>query len=451
MKYDPTTNLCKEIDSCDLPNLHAPYCMDENTPLSCDQGQYIDYDSTNLQISCNTICSDATVIRQPGAGKTKGICNSNCPENVRTCPNNNLANYKNGFSCNGGYYRIAYQCIEQSLDENSALFFSKCYNSPNFYRTISTTTQEKLSYGYFYEFWFKLDNMLINCKDLPNQPREFYLYSTPHSIYLDTTTNLFYYEITVATSYNTQISGISDYEWNKIIIRTSLHPSIGQNVDIYLNFDFKNPIASFSGISTSIDMKLLYISFCSRSGSGDCVPNQSSIYWGSAYYRNIRVWEYHSSSLEMIQDFNVNIFKEYPQSLVLYYPLTVQYMDLNKITEIISGTDSITITHVDTNNFQSDDENVFYNYETNFDWGVNNLNSYITSMDRSSENLGYIESAQCNSRCKRCYSSSYMNCYECNVGFKLINKECVTINGHFLKIPAKSANTVYLFLLMLIQ
>ena len=354
--------------------------MDENTPLSCTTGQYIDYDSTNLQISCNTVCSEDGVIRQPGAGENPGICNSNCPENVQTCPSNNLQNYKNGFVCNGGFYRIAYQCIEQSLDENSALFFSKCYNSPNFYISISTSTQEKLSYGYFYEFWFKLDNLLVNCKDLENQPREYYLYSTPHSIYLDTTTNLFYYEITVATSYNTQISGISDYEWNKIIIRTSLHPSIGQNVDIYLNFDFKNPIASFSGISTNIDMKLLYISFCSRSGSGDCVPNQSSIYWGSAYYRNIRVWEYHSSSLEMIQDFNVNIFKEYPQSLILYYPLTVQYMDLNKITEIISGTDTITVSHVDTNDFQSKDNNAFYNYETNFDWGVNNLNNYITSM-----------------------------------------------------------------------
>ena len=66
-------------------------------------------------------------------------------------------------------------------------------------------------------------------------------------------------------------------------------------------------------------------------------------------------------------------------------------------------------------------------------------------MDRSTEKLGYIESAQCDSRCKRCYSSSYMNCYECNVGFKLINKECVTINGHFLKIPAKSPNTVIPF------
>ena len=82
-------------------------------------------------------------------------------------------------------------------------------------------------------------------------------------------------------------------------------------------------------------MKLLYISFCSRSGSGDCIPNQSSINWGSAYYRNIRVWEYQSSSLEMIQDYNVGIFEEKPQSLILYYPLTIRYMDLNKITEII--------------------------------------------------------------------------------------------------------------------
>ena len=445
MKYDPVQNLCVEIEACDLERLKAYYCMDENTPLSCYSGQYIDYDETNSQISCSTGCSEDKVIRQPGAGEDPGICNSLCPDNVQSCPSNNLNNYRTGFSCIGGFYRIAYQCYDSSLDENSALFFSKCYNSPNFYRTISTTTQEKLSYGYYYEFWIKLDNMLINCKDLPSQPREYYLYSTPHSIYLDTTTNLFYYEISVATSYNTQISGISEYEWNKIIIRTTLHPSLGQNVDIYLNFDFNNPIVSFSGISSSIDMKLLYISFCSRSGSGDCVPNQSSINWGSAYYRNIRVWEYQSSSLEMIQDFNVGIFKEIPQSLILYYPLTIRYMDLNKITEIISGTDTITVTHLDTNNFQSTDNNVFYNYETNFDWGANNLNNYITSMDKSDEKLGYIESAQCDSRCKRCYSSSYMNCYECNVGFKLINKECVTINGYYLKIPAKSPNTVIPF------
>ena len=127
-------------------------------------------------------------------------------------------------------------------------------------------------------------------------------------------------------------------------------------------------------------MTLLYISFCSRSGSGDCIPNKNTINWGSAYYRNIRVWEYLSSSLEMIQDFNVGIFDELPQSLILYYPLTIKYMDLNKLTEVISGTDSILVTHLETNNFQSNDNNVFYNYETNFDWGANHLNNYITPL-----------------------------------------------------------------------
>ena len=120
-------------------------------------------------------------------------------------------------------------------------------------------------------------------------------------------------------------------------------------------------------------------------------------------------------------------------------------MDLNKLTEIISGIDSIIVTHLDTNNFQSTDNNVFYNYELNFDWGATHLNNYITSIDKSEEKWGYIEYAQCNSRCKRCYSSTYTNCYECNVGFKLINKECVTINGYYLKTPANSANTIVPF------
>ena len=108
-------------------------------------------------------------------------------------------------------------------------------------------------------------------------------------MYLDTTTHIFYYEISGTTS-NSQISGISDYDWNKIIISTTLDPTIGQNVEVYLNFDFENPRASFPSISSNVDMTLKYISFCSRSGSGDCTPGFDKIYWGSAYYRNIRVW-----------------------------------------------------------------------------------------------------------------------------------------------------------------
>ena len=110
MKYDPEQNKCVQIDSCDLEKLKAYYCMGEDTPLSCYSGQYIDY--SNNQISCKTGCSEFSVIRQPGTGKNPGICNSQCPENVQTCPSNNLNNYVSGFVCNGGYYRIAYQCLD---------------------------------------------------------------------------------------------------------------------------------------------------------------------------------------------------------------------------------------------------------------------------------------------------------------------------------------------------
>ena len=444
-RYDPEQNLCIPIE-CDLTAMHAYYCMEENTPLSCEPGQYIDYSETNEAIYCNTGCNKFGVIRQPGAGENPGICNSDCPSYVSTCPSSNLNDYVNGFICMGGYYRIAYQCYQNDLDTNSALFFSKCYNSPNFYQIITTDTSNELSYGYYYEFWFKFDNMLNECQDLETQSREYYLYSTPHSIYLDTSSNLFYYEIIVATSYNTPISGFSDYEWNKVIISTTLDPTLGQNVYVYLNFDLQNPIASFTSIPSSINMKLLYISFCSRAGSGDCTPGTSFVSWGSAYYRNIRVWEYKSSSLEMIEDFNAGLFEELPESLILYYPLTIQYMDLNKIQQIRrDGIDTIKVTHLDTNNFQSTDNNVFYNYELYFDWGADHLNNYITSLDKSNEKLGYIEYAQCHSRCKRCYSSTYTNCYECNVGFKLINKECVSINGYYLKTPANTPNTIIPF------
>ena len=117
-------------------------------------------------------------------------------------------------------------------------------------------------------------------------------------------------------------------------------------------------------------MRLQYISFCSRKSNGDCIPGSSNIMWGSAYYRNIRVWDIKSSSLQTIQDFNNERFKDIPKSLVLYYPLTIQYIDNNVIKEIISGEDSISVKHLRSNNFQTDDDVINYNYEFNLDWNL---------------------------------------------------------------------------------
>ena len=46
-------------------------------------------------------------------------------------------------------YGNKYKCIDSSLNLNSSFYFSRCYNSPNFYKSISLETKSKLTYGYF--------------------------------------------------------------------------------------------------------------------------------------------------------------------------------------------------------------------------------------------------------------------------------------------------------------
>ena len=51
-----------------------------------------------------------------------------------------------------------------------------------------------------------------------NKDKEYNFYSTPYTIYLDTITNIFYYENTDNSTLNGKIAGIIDYEWNKQIL-----------------------------------------------------------------------------------------------------------------------------------------------------------------------------------------------------------------------------------------
>ena len=358
-KYDPENKLCVTINNCNLQDLKALYCMDEYVPLACQAGSLISLvdielnDGTTIKrINCTSQCYTEEFIT-PGTPKDITAKSMICGDEADGTKN----------------FRIGYKCIEANYNEKSALFFSKCYNSPNFYRTISTNTINRLSSGYFYEFWIKFDNQLVGeatCKEAGKDSKEYFLYSTPHSIYNDTTTDVFYYQI-INSAYKKTIETLSIEYWNKIVIETKIETT-GQNVYVYINFE-KDPI-TIANIDTSITMRLQYISFCSRKSNGDCIPGSSNIMWGSAYYRNIRVWDIKSSSLQTIQDFNNERFKDIPKSLVLYYPLTIQYIDNNVIKEIISGEDSISVKHLRSNNFQTDDDVINYNYELNLDWNL---------------------------------------------------------------------------------
>ena len=407
-KYDVKNRTCIDMKDCTLSTIKAVYCMEENVPLICESGLALTID--NSLDPPKVICPDECLVNHesysyltPGTAGNLGICNSFCPVESKDSVSDDCTPKIRNMKCNPGYIKIGYKCIDESKNDVSALFFCNCFNSPNFYRTISTSTLAKISSGYFYEFWMKLDNTLIlkYCDEAGTSSKEYYLYSTPHSIYKENEENVFYYQI-INSAYKVQMPAIDRNKWNKIVIETSIDTT-GQNVYVHTNFE--KEILQILSVSPSISMRLQYISFCSRKEAGDCIPGSSNIMWGSAYYRNIRVWDIRSSSIYTIQDFNNGLYTEHPKSLVLFYPLDINNMDNNIIKEIISGTDSIKVTHIYSNNFQTDDDVIDYNYETNLIW---ELAHECPIFDNPEEKQ------------------------------VLVKKECINITGYYLKVPANT-------------
>ena len=447
MKYDPNKNYCDFIADCELTELNAYYCMEERTPLCCMPNYYITMDSFG-QISCKGGC-EIDDIRNPGTHATQGICNSICQEGTKQCPGSSsalLKDYPTNYRCDDNTYRIGYHCVNNQYNLQSALFFSKCYNSPNFGVTISSQSKEFFKSGYILEFWIKLDKMLNECKDgYEKQDKEYYFRTDPHSIYMNTLTNIFYYEFKNNIILK-EISGLSEYEWNKFYIRTKI---IEKQIDLFLNYEIDNPkftINNDNGLSLSAVLQINNISFCSRYyNDNQNLCTSPNINWGSAYYKNIRIWDEKTSTIKMIQDFNNGLFSEFPNSLILYYPLTIQYMDLNKISEIIYGIDNFIISHPATDNFKSTDNDIFYNYEINHDWGDKNPGYFISNVGQTEEDKGKVTVTACHPACKRCFSGTSTNCYECNEGYALKGMECIRINGYYLKIPARTLYTIIPF------
>ena len=440
-------DLCKKETGDTDPQYLFYYCNDNRVQIVCRNLKYITISDQNTPV-CSEQCNNE-MIKVPGAPSHSGICGILPANNIKVKSHPpaamDLTDYYGlkTLTCDGNYYQIAYKCYSKEFDERSGFFFSRCYNQPNFYGVISNESKEKMNNGYFLEFWFKLDKVQIlqHCDTTASE--EYIFYSTPHSIYLDLNENKYYYKI-IDSVYSSSLDGISDYEWNKIVIKTTLGVTLGQNVYVYINFDIDNIKATILNIASSVKMQLQYISFCSGHDNGDCTPaGAADVTWGSAYYRNIRIWELFSSSIFTIQDFNIGIYTERPYSLKLFYPLIISQMNYNILNQVIGNKnlDKITVVHEESSDFNSLDAYGFYNYATNFDWGVQdtrNKDRFISSMDGI-----YITSQACGEFCERCYSKANTNCYKCREGYVLKKMTCVYAQGlKFLKIPISSGQKV---------
>ena len=459
-KYNPETNLCEEITLCDETELNAEYCMGEKTPLACRNNFYINIDPADGTVDCENYCKYNKYYRTPGSHESRGICGTDCLSDtvLKTCPNSASAilTYQSDFECLNNFNRIGYQCIPDptnDLPNKGALFYSGInspYNIIHKFIPTSTNVIGKLGTNYILEFWFMIDNVLYT--KFENNVNYHYFYAAPHEFFFNQTSEEEYkYYYRFANKIEKQIIPrelIHRYEWNKILIFIKQE----KEINLIINFDkFQSiPIEDYS----EGDRPLTNIAFCSSNNPKyiSCEGVDNNIKWASAYYNNIRIWDSTISTIDTIQSFVNGIYSEYPQSLVIFYPLTIKYLDNNQLTNVMTNAESenIIIQTAKTNLYNKDNI-ILYNYSTKFDWGILHKKQFVSKMEKENDKKIKIdpnnEDNKCNEHCLRCFETDNIKeCYECEEGYVLQYKECKDATKlYFLKTPSGTAGASIIF------
>ena len=455
-KYNQETELCEEIIDCDETALNALYCMEEKTPLICKKNYYINIDTNDNTVECLNYCKDNNYFRSPGTLETMGICGTDCLsiDVLKTCPNSasSILTYEESFECKAGFSRIGYQCIQDPTNNSpneGALFYSGINFPYNIYHNFSEGLINEVGMNYVLEFWFMIDNSIYTDIDFVVNKKYYYFYAYPHEVYLIKISegNLKYYY-----AYNNNFLEITElihkYEWNKIMIFVDSEKKI---ITIYVNFDKdKKKIinVSTSDISSK-KLNLQNIAFCSYIGQNadkfkslSCPINNNDVAYASAYYNNIRIWNLKTSTIDTIQSFINGIYKEYPQSLILFYPLKIKYLDNNVMTNIMENYEEHIsfLCTTKTCTMYNKDNIIIYNYSTKFDWGLLHKKQFVSTMEEELKINPNDENNNCNEHCIRCFEKDNIKeCYECETGYVLQYKECKDARKlYFLKVPSQT-------------
>ena len=476
-KYNPTKNLCEEIENCDETALNCLYCMGENMPLVCKTNYYINIDEEKETVECLNYCK-GNLFRSPGTLPTQGICGTDCTsedtsEFLLTCPNTaaSILSYQTDFECKTGYNRIGYQCFEippSDEDPNyGALFYSGVNHPYNIYQSFTNDFISLIGNGYVLEFWFMIDNVIFNQEKFfkdptdPNNPnkRFYYFYSNVHELFVQRETNgdlkySYYFNRGSLSEYQVSLqdrTNIHRYEWNKIIIFADSTISGIKQIRLYINFDKVKEI----DVRLEDDLTLIYIAFCSAKPDLNfphCVIEGNEIHWASAFYNNLRIWNIYTSTIDTIQSYINGIYKEYPQSLILFYPLTIEHLDNNRMTNIMTNLEehiSFKCESVAKCGVYNKDNIIIYNYSSKFDWGLKHKGYFVDDLINNDINkIIKISEGTCPEHCLRCFKNDEKQCYECKKGYVLQYKTCQDATKfYFLKTPSGGVATSIDFVL----
>ena len=453
-KYNSEKNLCQEIENCDENALNCLYCMGEDRPLVCKTNYYINIDDEKDSVECLNYCK-GDFFRSPGTLPSQGICGTDCisAEYLLTCPNtaSSILSYQSDFVCKTGYHRIGYQCFEIPDDDRpnyGALFYTGFNNPYNIYQSFTNDFITLIGNGYVLEFWFMIDNVIYT--DFDANEYYYYFLSNVHDLYVtkDSDNNLKYFYLFNKgkdnPDYTQEITHlVHQYEWNKVVIFADSTISGIKEIRLYINFDNDNKITFI--VNQDNDLTLIYLAFCSHEPELSypyCVSEGNAVKWASAFYNNIRIWNIYTSTINTIQSYINGIYSEYPQSIILFYPLTIQYLDNNRMTNIMTNLEEHISFKCESGAkcvLYNKDNIIIYNYSSKFDWGLGHPKQFVLSMEEDENNINnVIQEGNCNEHCLRCFKENDITeCYECEEGYILQYKECKEAkNYYFLKTPS---------------
>ena len=407
--------------------------------------RYIDLDTLTEVKTCTRTC------RPPDGFYSKNYCLiEELTNNMVNCAYDyaDKNTYYEKFKCKLGYVKVYYECIEPSIIPKSAMYFSNVYSFPNIIFNAPGKERELQNYldwkeetrlaSYYIEVWMKFDALNYR-KEITEI--EHYLYAHPHQIIKDPIDQKYKYSNKLISqgSYYYTLNSMQSYEWNKIIIENNYDPKTKLfSIKLYLNYEFENPELNIPDLDSDI-YKLHFrgFGFCDKTDSY-CRVNNDPVYlrWGVAWYRNFRVWDADITSLQTIQACEYG-YTQYINAQKYYFSLTVDTIEKNTIKDKLNSDNRMTLNYwifYQGNEFQEAFDNAMReNYSTdNFDKTFVYENNFISGINEDATD--YLISA-CSSECKRCYSSSNTDCYECKLGYAIYGKQCKSRTGYFLKTP----------------
>ena len=169
-------------------------------------------------------------------------------------------------------------------------------------------------------------------------------------------------------------------------------------------------------------MELVHILFCHNDPECVKVNDNEKIFWGSGFYKNLRVWD-GSKAQPFV---TVNYDTIYPdinkraEGIIIYYPLSMMYIKDNVLTDPKSNANSESEQIIYPTNIWNLQK---YNFSTKFDATIGGLFYVVELADAT------FKQNSCNSACFRCWTSDITKCYECNNNYYLHYTECIPIGS----------------------